>query len=57
MFKLSPDERKVMSDKVRAYALSEFGYQNTIDMWDETLTELAENWQNNYNRVVCEEVK
>tara|TARA_Y100000592_G_scaffold82741_1_gene131758 strand:- start:549 stop:1793 length:1245 start_codon:yes stop_codon:yes gene_type:complete len=57
MFKLSPDERKTLGDKVRDYALSEFGYQNTIDMWDETLTELTENWQNNYNRVVCEEVK
>lgn len=57
MFKMSKSERVELGQKARDYALSEFGFQNTIDMWDDTLTDLVENWQSRYDRVICEEVK
>jgi len=57
MFKMSKSERVALGQKARDYALSEFGFQNTIDMWDDTLTDLVENWQSRYDRVICEEVK
>ena len=57
MFSMSPEERDKLSEKVESYALTEFAFQDTIDRWDETLTDMTENWKNNYNRVVCEEIK
>ena len=57
IYKLSPEERKALGQKARDYVLSEFNFQNTIDKWDETLTDLIENWKKNYDRVICEEIK
>jgi glycosyltransferase involved in cell wall biosynthesis len=45
MYSLNPEERKNLSEKVRSYVTSEFNYQNTIDMWDDTLRDLIENWE------------
>lgn len=43
IYKMSPDEREALGDKARNYALSEFGYQKTIDAWDATLNDIIEN--------------
>ena len=56
MYLLSPQEREELSKKVEAYALEEFAYQDTVDRWHETLSDLVENWKERYERVVCEEV-
>jgi len=56
MYLLSPQEREELSKKVEAYALEEFAYQDTVDRWHETLSDLIENWKERYDRVVCEEV-
>ena len=45
IYSLNPEERKALSEKVRSYVMSEFNYQNTIDMWDDTLRGLIENWR------------
>ena len=45
MYSLNPEERKNLSEKVRSYVMSEFNYQNTVDMWDESLRGLIENWK------------
>ena len=39
------EDRAELGKKCRDYALSEFGHQKTIDLWDETLTNLVTNWK------------
>lgn len=57
LYKLSDGEKKELSNKVMNYALEEFSYQKTIDLWDETLNDLLQNWKSRYERVVFEEIK
>jgi len=57
MYTLTPKEKKKLSEKVRAYALEEFSYQKTIDMWNDSLNDLLKNWKSKYQRIVCEEIK
>jgi len=57
LYALDPIEKKELSKKVRAYALGEFSYQKTIDLWHESLNELLLNWKSKYKRIVCEEIK
>jgi len=52
IYNLSPNEKEALSQKVLDYARSEFGYQKTVDLWDETLTNLLENWE--YKSWECE---
>jgi glycosyltransferase involved in cell wall biosynthesis len=54
MHDLSKDEKKALSKKVRDYALSEFSYQKTIDLWHDSLTDLSENWKTRYKPWTCE---
>jgi glycosyltransferase involved in cell wall biosynthesis len=57
IYKLSKEEKEELSEKVQNYVKSEFSFQKTIDDWDKTLNDLILNWRENYNRVVCEEIK
>ena len=57
MYKLSPEEKQKLSKKVESYALEEFAFQKTIDLWHDSLNDLLKNWKSRYNRVVCEEIK
>ena len=54
---MSSDQREALSQKVIDYVDSEFNFQNTIDQWDKTLKDLIKNWKDDYERVVCEEIK
>ena len=45
MYELGSEGRKELGQKARNYALSEFGYQKTIDLWYESLLDLLENWK------------
>ena len=47
MYELGPEGRDKIGKKARAYVQSEFNLKNTIDRWDETLTDLIENWRKN----------
>jgi len=40
IYKMTKEERKALGQKARDYALSEFSYQKTIDLWDQTLENL-----------------
>ena len=45
MHEWGPEKRKEIGMKAREYALSEFGYQKTIDQWHDSLTDTIENWK------------
>ena len=45
IYNLSPSEKEALEEKVLNYARTEFSYQNTVDMWDKSLTDLLENWE------------
>ena len=49
LFEMGPEGRKKVGKKSREYALSEFGYQKTIDLWHDTLNETMLNWKSRYN--------
>jgi hypothetical protein len=44
MFELSDTERKALSSKVRSYVSSEFDYDKTINLWDQTMLKTIENF-------------
>jgi glycosyltransferase involved in cell wall biosynthesis len=50
LFEMPEKERKKLSDKVIKYAKEEFDYQDTIDLWHETLNETISNWKSEYER-------
>ena len=45
MYEWGPEKRKEIGIKAREYALSEFGYQKTVDQWHDSLTDTIENWK------------
>ncbi len=53
---LSPAERKTLSKKVKDYASTQFSMSNTIDKWDETLSQCIEEFKNGYQAWKCEEI-
>ena len=50
LYEMSPEARIALGNKARAYVDSEFSYDKMISQWDESLTELLENWKNRYTR-------
>ena len=45
MYSMSNEERTTLGNKAREYVLSEFAYQDTVDKWHDTMTDLLENWK------------
>ena len=45
LYSMDATEKKALRTKCRNYALEEFDLDTTIDLWDETLTTLVENWK------------
>ena len=41
IFDMEPSEREKLGEKCMEYVDSEFNFQNTIDMWLESLTKLV----------------
>jgi len=50
-YNLSPEDKKSLSLKVEKYALEEFSYQKTVDLWHESFLETIENHKNNKKEV------
>jgi glycosyltransferase involved in cell wall biosynthesis len=50
---MSKDSYTELCNKVKNYVSSEFAYKTTIDLWDESLKDLCENWRENYERWNC----
>jgi len=51
IFDMPSEERLALGEKAREYVQQEFSMQKTIDLWDESLTKLVEDW-NSGTRVV-----
>ncbi len=57
IYSMPKKEREALGQKARRYALSEFGYQKTIDEWDRTMKKAIEDFKgNNKKRWTLEEV-
>jgi len=50
LYDMSQEDRNRLGEKARQYAMSEFSYDKTIDMWHNSLTGLYNNWKNDYKR-------
>jgi len=48
MFELGTSGRKEVGNKARDYALSEFSYQKTIDLWHETMADTVTSWRSTH---------
>ena len=42
---MSDKEREDLGEKCISYVKSEFSFQNTVDMWHESLTKTIEDWK------------
>ena len=42
---MSPSDREALGEKCMSYVKSEFGFQNTVDMWHESLKKTIEDWR------------
>jgi glycosyltransferase involved in cell wall biosynthesis len=49
LFKMTPDEKRALREKVRNYAMSEFSYQKTVDDWHSTMKDAIENWKSRHS--------
>jgi len=56
LYKKSDQERKELKEKVLNYAETEFSYENTIDAWHQTLSDLSTNWRDNHITWECIEI-
>jgi len=50
LYEMPDDDIKALGKKARQYALSEFSYNKTIDMWHDSFLNLYNNWQKDYDR-------
>ena len=46
LYRMKPEKRKSLGEKVLKYASEEFGYQKTIDLWHDTMLETLEKFKN-----------
>jgi len=56
MYKLGNDGRQKLGQKAKEYADFEFGYQNTVDSWHETMLETISSWKSRYKSYTLEEI-
>jgi glycosyltransferase involved in cell wall biosynthesis len=56
LYSLSPEEKSELSKKVKDYAKTQFNMQDTVDDWNETLSECIESFKEGYQPWRCEEL-
>lgn len=56
MYLMPKKERVSLGQKAKAYVQSEFNYQNTIDMWHDTMIDTIENWKSKYKPWECKQI-
>lgn len=54
LYNKTPEEKELLSSKVIDYANSEFSYQKTIDLWDETMENTLKNFKTNKQNIQWE---
>ena len=50
LYCIDEKERTALKNKIRKYANEEFGYQDTIDMWHNTMLETIKNFKEGKNK-------
>ena len=48
LYEMGPNKRSELGARAREYVLSEFSYDDTIDAWHKTLTDLHNTWKDTY---------
>ena len=56
MYNLSDEEKAKLSEKVIKYTEHAFSYNQTVDEWDRTLTDVINNWKKDYERYYIETI-
>jgi glycosyltransferase involved in cell wall biosynthesis len=56
MYEASPEERARLGQKAKDYVASEFSYQNTIDLWHDTMNDTILNWRDRYQPWTCKTI-
>ena len=51
LYEIGPEERSKVGQKARDYVLSEFSLEKTIDLWDKSMLDLLDKWENNRESV------
>ena len=46
MYAMGPSARKDLGQKAKDYALTEFGYQKTVDLWHDSMIKAMEDFKN-----------
>ena len=53
LYEMPADEKRKLVKKVIDYAESEFSFQDTVDMWHESLNDIHKTWKEKYDRWEC----
>ena len=53
IYELGDDKRESLGQKARDYVMSEFSYDKTIEKWHHTMSDLVENWKEDYKSWEC----
>ena len=56
MYAMGPTERKALGQKAKDYALTEFGYQKTVDLWNDTMLKTIEEFPYKHKTYTMEEL-
>jgi glycosyltransferase involved in cell wall biosynthesis len=56
LYSLSDTERRALGQKVLSYARSEFSFNNTIDTWHNTASQLLSTWKQNKKNFTIKEL-
>lgn len=56
MYSLDKEQKMELSKKVKKYALEEFSYEKTIELWHDSLTETIKNWKLKRQKIFLEEI-
>jgi len=53
MYEFGPEERERLGKKARKYVMSEFNYQDTVNLWHDTMKDTIETWRQTYRPWEC----
>lgn len=56
MYELPSEERQKLSAKVLEYVSSEFSYETTVQLWDNSIQDTITTWQDNYHPFTVEQI-
>jgi len=51
LYEMGPEKRNELGQKAREYVKSEFNLKTTVDLWEKSLLDLLDKWENNRESV------